>query len=306
MPKAYAFTQYGGPEVEAFIDLPRPVPGPGQLLVAVRAAGVNPVDWKKRTGYRPAGAAPAELPSVLGNEVAGVVEQVGEGVEGFDVGDAVFGNSITGGYAEYTLLPVEVSAHKPEVLSFVDAATLPIAAATAYDGVHQLELAPGATLLIVGVGGGVGVAAAQIARHAGLTVIGTAGAGKKDFVESLGVVHVEPGPGVADRVRAAAPDGVDAIYDLVGGTALEEVAEVLEDRSKLITAGDRETVARLGGSPVRRVRDRTVLDAVAQLVVQGVLRPFVTATFPLDQASQALREVEDGHARGKIVIEVAR
>jgi NADPH:quinone reductase-like Zn-dependent oxidoreductase len=305
MAKAYVFTAHGGPEVESFRDLPRPVPGPGQLLVAVRAAGVNPADWKRRSGSRPPGVAPVQLPAVLGGEVAGLVEQLGADVTGFAVGDAVFGNPVTGGYAEYTLLPVEMSAHKPPELSFADAATLPIAAATAYDGVQQLGLPAGATLLITGVGGGVGVAAAQIARLGGVRVIGTASSGKKDFVELLGVIYVEPGPDVADRVRAVAPGGVDAIYDMVGGTALEEVAGLLADRSKLITAADRAAVAALGGSPVARARNRTVLDAVAQLVVDGALNPFVTATFPLDQASEALRLVEHGHARGKVVIEVA-
>lgn len=305
MAKAYVFTAHGGPEVQSFRDLPRPVPGPGQLLVAVRAAGVNPADWKRRTGSRPPGVAAVQLPAVLGGEVAGLVEELGADVTGFAVGDAVFGNPVTGGYAEYTLLPVETAAHKPPDLSFTDAATLPIAAATAYDGIQQLALPAGATLLITGVGGGVGVAAAQIARHEGVRVIGTASAGKKDFVESLGVSYVEPGPGVADRVLAVAPDGVDAIYDMVGGPALADVASLLADRSKLITAADRATVAQLGGSPVARARNRAVLDAVAQLVVDGALDPFVTATFPLDQAAEALREVEQGHARGKVVIEVA-
>ncbi|MBX6385280.1 MAG: NADP-dependent oxidoreductase [Microbispora sp.] len=303
MPKAYVFTRYGGPEVEAFAELERPVPGPGQVLVAVRAAGVNPVDWKQRNGHL-AQIAPVDFPAVFGREVSGVVEQVGDDVTEFASGDAVFGNTAAGGFAEYALLPRELTARKPDGLSFTDAAALPVAAATAYDGVHQLGLPAGATVLITGVGGGVGVAAAQIAKHTGATVIGTASAGKKDFVESLGVVHVEPGPGAIDRIRAAAPDGVDAIYDLVGGAALEEVAEVLKDRSKLISAADGETVTRLGGSLVQRARNRAVLEAVADLAVSGTLRPYVTRTFPLSQAPTALREVEDGHARGKIVIEV--
>ena len=193
MPKAYVFTAHGGPEMEAFLDLPRPVPGPGQLLAAVRAAGVNPADWKRRAGFRPPGVRPPKLPAVLGGEVAGVVEAVGDGVAGFAVGDAVFGNPVTGGYAEFTLLPAEQAARKPAALTFTDAATLPIAAATAYDGIRQLGLARGATLLITGAGGGVGVAAAQLAVQAGLRVIGTASAGKKDFVEALGVIHIEPG-----------------------------------------------------------------------------------------------------------------
>ena len=305
MPKAYGFAAHGGPEAEAFLDIPRPVPGPGQLLVAVRAAGVNPVDWKRRAGFRAPGTPPPKLPVVFGSEVAGVVEEVGDGVAGFAAGDAVFGNPVTGGYAEYALLPAELAAHKPAAVSFADAATLPVAAATAYDGVHQLALAPGATLVITGVGGGVGVAAAQLAVRAGITVIGTASTGKKDFVEALGVIHIDPGPGVANRVRRAAPGGVDAIYDLVGGDALEEIASVLRDRSKLITAADRETAGRLGGSPVARARNRAVLDAVAERVAAGTLRPLVTSIYPLHSAPEALRLVEQGHARGKIVIEVA-
>ena len=304
MPKAYTYTRHGGPEVETFADLPRPVPGPGELLIAVRTAGVNPVDWKRREGYRPLGAPAPELPTVFGGEAAGVVEQVGEEVEGFAVGDAVFGNTVAGGYAEYALLPVSIAAHKPAEVSWADAATLPIAAATAYDGVLQLALPPGSTLLITGAGGGVGGAAVQIAVHLGLRVLGTASAGKKEFVESLGAVHIASGPGVVERLRAAAPQGVDGVYDLVGGSTLEEAAELLADRSKLISGGDRETVAKLGGAPVTRERTSVVLDAVAQLTAAGVLRPFVTAVFPLDQAGDALRTVEEGHARGKTVIEI--
>lgn len=304
MSKAYVFTANGGPEVESFVDLPRPDPGPGQVLVTVRAAGVNPADWKQREGWPMAGK--PVFPKVFGNELSGVVEQVGEGVTDIRAGDAVFGNPVTGGYAEYSLLPVQTTALKPEGLSFTDAAALPVAAATAYDGVRQLGLPPGATLLITGVGGGVGVAAAQIAVHDGLRVVGTASAGKKGFVESLGVNFVDYGEGVVDRVRAAAPDGIDAIYDLIGGTALAEVAELLLDRTKLISAADPQGVARLGGVPVERARNRAVLDAVAKLVVDGVLNPYVTQTFTLDEAPLALRAVEEGHAQGKVVIQVSK
>ncbi|KIF77936.1 NADPH:quinone reductase [Streptomyces sp. 150FB] len=306
MSKAYVFTRHGGPEAESFVDRPPPVPGPGQLRVAVRAAGVNPVDWKLRNGYTRPGAAPLELPAVFGSEAAGVVEEVGTGVEGFTPGDAVYGATLTGGYAEHTLLPATVCAHKPDALSYRDAATLPVAAATAYDAVRQVDLRPGATLLVTGVGGGVGVATAQIARSFGLRVIGTASAGKKDFVESLGAVHLPPGPDIARRVRDAAPDGVDAVIDLVGGADLEAVAELLgqDDRTKLISGADRDTVTRLGGSPIVRQRTAAVLDEVAKLVIGGALNPYVTQTFPLERAADALRAVEQGHVQGKIVIEV--
>ncbi|MEV7029069.1 NADP-dependent oxidoreductase [Streptomyces sp. NPDC093272] len=306
MPKAYVYTRHGGPETEAFADVDRPVPGPGELLVAVRAAGVNPVDWKLRGGFRRPGEGEARFPEVLGSEAAGVVEEVGEGVSGFAPGDAVFGNTSGGAFAQYALLTASVTAHKPAALSFTDAATLPVAAATAYDGVRQLDLPEGATLLVTGAGGGVGAAALQIARAWGLRVVGVASEAKKDFVESLGAVHVPSGPGLAERVRAAAPEGVDAVYDLVGGEVLAEAAGLLADRTRLITAGAApDTVAALGGSRVERARTAAVLDEVAELVVGGELDPFVSRTFPLDEAGQALRAVEDGHARGKIVIEVS-
>lgn len=307
MPKAYVFTRYGGPETEAFTDVARPRPGTGEVLVEVRAAGVNPVDWKLREGLRRPGDADRAFPAVFGSEVSGVVAEVGDGVTGIAVGDEVFGNTVAGGYAEYALLPAAVTAHKPAGLSFTDAATLPVAAATAYDGIRQLDLPAGATLLVTGAGGGVGAAAVQIARSLGVRVVGVAGEGKKDFVESLGAVHVPSGPDLADRVRAAAPDGIDAVYDLVGGEVLTEAAALLTDRTRLITAGaPPETVAALGGARVARARTAAVLDEVARLVLTGVLDPHVTRTFPLEQAAAALRAVEDGHARGKIVIEVAR
>ncbi|MFI5633661.1 NADP-dependent oxidoreductase [Streptomyces sp. NPDC051664] len=305
MPKAYVFTRSGGPEVEAFVEQETPTPGPGELLVVVRAAGVNPVDWKLRNGYTRPGSAAPQYPAVFGSEAAGVVEQVGPGVEGFEVGDAVFGNPLTGGYAEYTLLPVAVTAHKPEGLSFTDAAALPVAAATAYDGIRQLDAAPGSTLLINGAGGGVGVAAVQLARHFGVRAIGTSSEAKKDFVESLGAVHVASGPGVVDRVRAVAPDGVDAVYDLVGGDALRAVAELLTDRKRLISAGGKPLAVELGGAAVVRARTAAVLDEVARLAVSGAFRTYVTQTYPLAEAAAALRAVESGHTRGKIVIEVA-
>lgn len=305
MPKAYVFTRFGGPETEAFVDVDRPRPGPGQLLVAVRAAGVNPVDWKQRTGYARAGGAARELPAVFGNEVAGTVVEVGEGVTGFAVGDAVLGNPVAGGYAEYALLPVTVTAHKPAGLSFTDAAALPVAAATAYDGIDQLALPEGATLLVTGAGGGVGAAILQIARTRGLRVVGVASDGKKDFVESLGAVHVPSGPGLAARVRTAAPDGIDGVYDLVGAEVIAEAATLLTDRTKLITAGTTQEVAeQLGGARVVRARNAAVLEAVADLVVRGDLNPHVTRTFPLERAGEALRTVEEGHARGKTVIVV--
>ncbi len=179
MSMAYGFSEYGGPETQQFFDVPVPSPGPGQLLVAVHAAGVNPADWKVRAGTRK-DTVPVTLPAVLGREVAGVVADVGPRVTGFAVGDAVFGATATGfgGYTEYTLVNTASAAHKPEPVSFADAATLPVAAGTAYDALTTLDLAPGSRLLVVGAGGGVGVAALQLAAAWDVTVIGVASESK--------------------------------------------------------------------------------------------------------------------------------
>jgi NADPH:quinone reductase-like Zn-dependent oxidoreductase len=162
--KAYAFTEYGGPDTQTYLELPVPAPGPGQLLVAVHAAGMNPADWKIRAGYFRA-YLDLPVPLVFGNEVAGVVEQVGPGVDRFVVGDEVFGQlPLAGGYAEYAVLSAEEAAAKPANVSFASAATLALAGGTAYSGLNQLGLTGGETLLIIGAGGGVGVAATQLAR----------------------------------------------------------------------------------------------------------------------------------------------
>src|ERR1700744_3867704 len=255
MVKAFGYQSNGGPEVQEFLDLEMPTPMPGELLVEVRSAGVNPVDWKIRAGSV-GGAAASDLPGVLGSEVSGVVREVGQDVEGFSVNDEVFGNVApgSGGYAEYTLVTASAAAHKPPQVSFNDAATLPVAAATAYDGVIQLALEEGQTLLINGIGGGVGVAAAQIARDLGINVIGTAREDKRALVETLGATLGTYGDGVDERIRQILPDGVDAILDLAGGEGLRAVAGLVTDRNKLISAGD-PTVAELGGHMIER--DRT-------------------------------------------------
>ncbi|SEG87416.1 NADPH:quinone reductase [Actinacidiphila yanglinensis] len=304
MQKAYVHSRFGGPEVEHFADVPRPVPGPGQLLLAVRAAGVNPVDWKRRSGRRPAGAPAVELPAVMGGEAAGEVVALGPGVTGFAVGDAVLGGPSTGGYASYTLLAADAAVHKPPEVSWTDAAVLPIAAATGYGAVRGLGLPAGSTLLITGVGGGVGVAAAQVAAHLGLSVVGSAAADKREFVEALGVLHVASGPDLAARLGAAAPDGFDGVLDLVGGEVLREVAGLVADPAKLVSGADRETVRTLGGAPVGPVRDPALLGAVVELVRTGALDPKVTRVVPFARAAEAVRAVEGGHTRGKVVLEM--
>jgi NADPH:quinone reductase-like Zn-dependent oxidoreductase len=305
MPKVYVYVAYGGPENQQFTELPRPVPGEGQLLVRVRAAGVNPADWKQRSNFRRS-PDPLPGPAPMGLEVAGVVEELGPQVSGYTPGDEVFGSVAgNGGFSEYSLVPTAICAHKPEAVPFEDAATLPVAAATAYDGVKQLALSDGETLLITGIGGGVGIAAAQIAVAGGAHVVGTASAAKKELVESVGATHVTYGDGVAARVAAAAPDGVDALYDMVGGEALREVAPLVANGKRIVSAGDFTTAEDFGGARVDRARNSAVLEIVAQMVLDGTLKPFVREVFPFDRVGEAIALVESGHATGKVVVEIS-
>ena len=306
MVKAFGYRAYGGPDVQEFLELDEPTPMPGELLVEVRTAGVNPVDWKIRSGEF-GSAAESDLPGVLGSEVSGVVRGVGKDVDGFAVNDEIFGSVApgSGGYTEYTLVTANAAARKPSQVSFHDAATLPVAAATAYDGVTQLALKEGQTLLINGIGGGVGVAAAQIARDQGVNGIGTGSEDKRTLVETLGATLIVYGDGVAERIRQILPDGVDAIFDLAGGDGLRAVAGLAADPAKIVSAGDPGTVTALGGSMVERDRTHRVLEIVGALVADGKLDPHVEDVRPLDEAADAVAAVELGHARGKVVIAVS-
>ncbi|GAA1996442.1 NADP-dependent oxidoreductase [Nakamurella flavida] len=311
MPRAYAFTEYGGVDTQDFVDLPEPTPGPSELLVQVRAAGVNPIDWKIRAGHLQA-FMPVTFPAVLGREVSGVVRGVGKDVAGFAVGDEVFGPVApgSGGYAEFALVTATSAAKKPVHVSFTDAATLSVAAGTAHDALQQLELIEGQTLLITGIGGGVGVAAAQLARDAGVFVLGTGSESKRALVESLGATLIDYHQDVAGQVRQLFPDGVDAVLDVVGGDALRDVAGLLSpfdggDVPRIVSSADPQTAAEVGGTSVERQQTTEVYTALAQLVADGKLDPHVEDTFTLDQAAEALAGVEGGHSRGKIVITVS-
>jgi len=305
MPKAYGFTQYGGTEAQESLDVDKPSPGAGELLVSVRASAVNPVDWKIRQGYL-AEVMPVQFPAIFGREVSGVVEAVGQDVDGFSVHDEVLGVVApgSGGFAEYALLTAASAARKPPQVSFSDAAALPIAAGTAFDAVNQLDPREGETLLINGVGGGVGVVAAQLARERGVFVLGTGSESKRELAESLGVTLVTYGDGVADRVREIMPAGVDAILDLVGGESLRSVAPLVSNRCRLVPTADPGTVDDLGGAGVKRDGSGTVLAEIVALVAEGKLDPHVTDIVGLDRAGEALSSVESGHARGKVVVTV--
>jgi NADPH:quinone reductase-like Zn-dependent oxidoreductase len=297
--RAYGFTDVGGPEMQAFIDVPPPQPGPGELLVQVRAAGVNPGDWRVRQGsYGHRG------PTVLGREVAGTVIAMGPEVSGFDIRDEVFGGcpGMVGGWAEQALVTASFAAKRPDGLAAVAAAALPVAAGTAFDAVRRFGLGRGSTLLINGAGGGVGIPATQLAKSEGLRVIGIASPAKHELLARFGAIPVAYGAGVVERVREAAPNGIDAILDMVGGEALRTVAGLLDDRSQLTSVADKALAVELGGFELIRDRSTAVLAELARLAVAGRLDPHVTEVMPLAEAPAALFLVERGHSTGKVVI----
>lgn len=306
MPIAYGFAEYGGPQVQRRLEVPIPRPGDGEVLVAVHAAGVNPVDWKIRAGQL-RGVLPLEMPAVLGREVAGRVARVGPGVGQFRVGADVFGCTISGygGYAEYTLAKAAQLAPKPPSVSFTDAAALPVAAATAYTVLHDLELATEQPLLILGIGGGVGIAATQLAQLSGLHVLGTASAGKCALVERLGATCVAyDHPGATALLRQELPHGPAAVLDLAGGGALDAVAPIIGAHCRVLSVENEANRARYAAGPVRRDTSGTVLIELAQLAATGRFDPHVRRHFPLHAAGDALELVERGHAAGKVVLRV--
>ena len=307
MGQAWGFGRYGGPEVQEFFDRPDPAPGSGEVLVRVDVAGVNPLDHLLRAGLVPGLDGGRPFPLVLGMEAAGTVLALGEGVDELEVGDAVFGFALTGGgtYAETTVLSAPNTARIPAGLSATVAATLPIAGTTAVDALDQLGLPAGATILVNGVGGGVGLAVAQLAAARGLRVIGTGSAAKRQYAEAAGVRFIDY---AAEDVLAAArelvPDGFDGIVDLVGGSSLRVVAPLGRDPRSVVAVGD-QSVSEIGGRFVERRLDRTNLERAAQLALEGVLAPAITAVHPLSDAPAALATVENGHAAGKVVVKVA-
>ncbi|MGA5313635.1 NADP-dependent oxidoreductase [Streptomyces pseudogriseolus] len=307
MGQAWGFGRYGGPEVQEFFDRPDPVPARGEVLIRVEVAGVNPLDHILRSGLVDGLDGGRPFPRVLGMEAAGTVLARGEDVDGLEVGDAVFGFALTGGgtYAETTVLSAPHTARVPDGLSATVAATLPVAGTTAVDALDQLGLPAGATVLVNGVGGGVGLAVARLAVGRGLRVIGTGSSAKRDHAEAVGVRFVDY---TAEDVTAAArelvPDGFDGIVDLAGGASLRTVAPLARDPRDVISVGDM-SVPELGGRFVERRIDRENLERAARLALDGLLAPVITAVHPLSDAPAALATVEGGHASGKVVIKVA-
>ncbi|MFD4692822.1 NADP-dependent oxidoreductase [Streptomyces sp. NPDC058463] len=306
--KAISYSSYGPADVLEYGDRPDPKVGPDSVLVKVRAAAVNPVDWKARQGYLQS-ALEAVFPVIPGWDVSGVVVQPGAAVDEFSVGDEVIGYVredflSRGTLAEYVAAPVRTLARKPLNLSFEEAAGLPLCGLTAYQVLHRtLKVQDGETVLVHAAAGGVGSFAVQLARHAGCRVIGTAGPHNHEYVRQLGAEPVEYGEGLADRLRALAPEGIDAAFDTVGGEALRVSAETLAPDGRLASIADAEVFS-YGGRYAFVRPDAQDLAQIAELAEQGIITVHVDQVFTLEQAADAYRLNEQGRTRGKIVVSV--
>jgi NADPH:quinone reductase len=313
MPSVVIAAAYGGPEVLSIVDEPSAEPGPGAARIAVRAAGVNPADYKMYNGTF--GSDPAKLPIRLGLEAAGVVTAVGPGAAGpagpVQVGDEVIAYRATGAYATELVLSAQSLVPKPAALDWAQAAGLMLAGATAWHALVAASVGDGDTVLIHGGAGGVGIMAIQLAAARGATVLATASPGRHELLRELGATAVEYGTGLADRVRAAAPQGIDAALDLVGTDEAVDVSlELVADRTRIATiaafgragaAGIKALGGGPGADPGTEIRDAARVE-LARLAGDGKLAVIVSQTFPLADAAAAHRASITGHTTGKIAL----
>jgi NADPH:quinone reductase-like Zn-dependent oxidoreductase len=298
--QAVRIHDYGDAQQLKLEEAPRPEPQAGEVLVHLRAAGVNPADWKYRSGAYKA-FMPLNFPWTPGLEAAGVVESVGSGVTAFKPGDAVFG-TVNASYAEYAVAKESDLALKPEALSFEEAASVPVGALTAWGAVEAADIKPGQHVFVQGAAGGVGLFASQLARIKGAKVVGTASAVNLDFVKSLGV---EPVDYDAAPFETAVHD-VDAVIDTVGGEVLARSWQVLKPGGILVTIAGRisEDEAKAKGKRGRGAgrAPASSLAQIAELITAGKLTPAIQATFPLSEAVAAQQLCETGHGRGRIIL----
>lgn len=285
-------------------DLPAPKVAPGSVLIEVRAAGVNPVDWKAMAG----GLDPlfdAIFPVIPGWDVAGVVIGLGLDTPEFAVGDEVIAYARkdvlhAGSFAEQMAIPASTVARKPASLSWAQAAGLPLAGGTALRTLDALAVADGDTVLVHAAAGGVGSLAVQIARARGARVIGTASQRNHDFLRSLGAEPVAYGDGLAERVLELVPGGVDAVADFVGGQ-LETTLALLAPQGRHASVAD-SAVTQHGGRYLWVRPDGTETARLSQLADEGALTVEVAATFGLDQVAEAFEQSRSGRTRGKLII----
>jgi NADPH2:quinone reductase len=305
MTRIVAPADFGGPEQLALQTVPTPEPGPGEVRVAVRAIGVNPIDWKLYSGAL--GRDPQSLGG-FGFELAGVVDAVGDGVTDWAPGDEVIAAQVPGnGYTDAAVVPAAGLFTKPAGLSWELAASVPVVGATAAHAVEAAGVADGTTLLVHGGAGGVGGLVVQLARRRGARVIATASERNHDYLRSFGAEPVTYGDGLLDRVRALAPEGVDAVVDTVGTDEAIDVSLALVDPGRVVSIagyrrrGDGIVLIGGGGDPGTEIRD-AARPEVARLLASGELTLPIQHTYPLEETAAAHREGLAGHTRGKLVV----
>ena len=297
--RALQFTAYGGPEVLMWGDAPVPDPGPGQIRIAVRAASVNPVDWKVLAGAM-SGGQPLAGPGYLGRDAAGVVDQIGEGVTGVSVGDDVFGRG-QNTQAEYAVL--DSWATKPPSVDWAVAAATGVAGETSERGLRLLGVQAGDTIFVDGGAGGVGAVAVQMAEARGARVIASASQANQDYLREIGAIPVVYGEGVAGRVQAAAGGRVDAVFDVAGKTPVQELISLVSEPSQVLSIANfaaGQAGARVSGGGADS-RPMEALAEAAELLAQNKL-VIKVQTFPFDRAAEAYRISLGGHVRGKVVL----
>lgn len=289
--------RHGGPEVLEFLTQPTPRPAQGEVLIKVRAAGINPIDARRMTGEFG-----QVLPQHFGTEFAGVIEQLGEGVSGWQVGDEVLGSGAGFTHASYILVPAANLVAKPASLSWEVAGSLAGVSQTASTILRELALSAPASLLIHGGAGGVGSIAIQLAKQQGLTVVATASAANQDYLRELGAIAVVYGEGLIERIRAVHPEPFDAAVDMAG------TAEAIEASLQLVKAHGH--IGTIAGKPVNSPRVQPMwvkrnpadLRRVAEGVADGSLSWVVSRTYPFTEARAAYGDILDGHTRGKSVL----
>jgi NADPH:quinone reductase-like Zn-dependent oxidoreductase len=301
--KAVRFDEYGGVEVMKVVDVPRPVPGAGQVLVQVKAAGINPGEAKIRSGALSA-RWPATFPSGQGSDLAGIVTETGPGVTGVSVGDEVTGwTDNRASQAEYVVVEEQDLTAKPAGVPWEVAGALFVAGTTAYAAIRAVSLTEGDTVVVAGATGGVGSLAVQLARRAGATVIGLASEAHHSWLTGHGVIPVTYGDGVADRIRQVA-DKVDAFIDTFGAEYVELALELGVEPSRIDTIANFQAVARYGVKAEGNTAgsSASILAELTALIAAGELEVPIAATFPLDRVQDAYRRLAEGHVLGKIVL----
>jgi NADPH:quinone reductase-like Zn-dependent oxidoreductase len=304
MSRAIRYTSFGGPDVLELQDIPEPHAGPDEVRVRVAAAGLNPMDWGLSSNPDVAARFGITLPSGFGTDFAGTIDEVGSQVKDFQIGDRVFGGAIGRAVADYIVLNVsrEPLYHTPDGIPDSIASTLPVAGLTADAALSVIGVKSGDTVLIGGAAGGVGTFAVQLAKLAGATVIGTGSETSADYLRELGAIPVTYGPGLADRVRQLAPNGVDAATALVGTETIDVALElgILPARISTIAVGSNPPggVHETGGFHATP----GALDRITHAISNGELIVPIAATFPIERTREAVTLQCGGHVHGKVVI----